>query len=137
MLVVTEFYLAVDKCEADYRRLEPNSIWPSLKEEIEAKYFGALAHVVKGELVNNNFLREAYIKEFGSHDDEGKYLPKIEELTNQDITIYSPFKKWVDKRRMGAQYVAGFSEAFPEVKWGDLEHPRYICGTSTSLNFPP
>lgn len=123
--------IAVDKDSADYRRLGANSLWQYIQEDI-ARCFGSLAVVIRGKLMYDPYLRLCYVKDFGEHGDEKKYLAQFEELIQRDIDFYSDIKMWIDKKRHYVGGLIGYYKDFKPTEWKDLHYPRMLCGRKSS-----
>ena len=128
----TNLEISVVKDLADYRRLDPNSLWQYIREDIEDYYFGALAHIVRGKLVNDTYLKSCYIEDFADHRDEVKYSRQFEELVKQNINFYSDIKSWLDKKQPYMASKMGLLDSLNPNEWKSLTQPRMLCGRISS-----
>lgn len=128
----TELKVAVSKDSADYRRIEPSSLWEFIQEDID-RFFGPLAVVVKGKLKYDEYLRSCYVQEFGAHEDEKTAFRLLERVVEQeDISFYSDLQDWTSKKRPYLRGVIGHYKDFKPLAWSVLHYPRMLCGRKGS-----
>ena len=127
-----ELKVAVSKDSADYRRMEPNSLWEFIQEDIE-RFFGPLAVVVKGRLRYDDYLASCYVQEFGAHEDEKSAFKLLERaIEKEDINFYSDLQNWTRKKKPYLNGVIGHYKDFKPLAWRDLHYPRMLCGRKGS-----
>lgn len=124
----TNLRVSVEKDSASYRFLEPNSLWKYIRDDIESRYFGALAHIVRGKLMYDTYLKSCYIKDFAEHGDEAKYIQTFEELIKQDVSLYSGITSWAGQHRHYIESKLGYFEDFKPAEWTNLSYARMVCG---------
>ena len=116
-----------DKKDADYWRMEPNSLWKYIKEDIDL-FFGPLACVIKGQIKMDTKLADCYIKDFKNHVDEKKYSTALYRIISEDVNIYSDIQEWINSSRTFLRGIIGHYQEYNPFNKKNHSSPHFFTG---------